>query len=134
MKPTLTKSDNLASISYENENLDVNDQSMLRNQVSAADGSITIISGFGCSLVLNWSFSSTAININVVLQTPVGGITLINATLDAQNPSITFGGSVGPFKAEGTVSFDFSAMTLTASGEVCAPFAGCKSGSVTIGV
>jgi len=131
--PTLNSADTLAHIDYQDK-IDADDPKLLRNQVSSTGGQIVIVSAFGCSLVLNYSFGPGDLNVNVTLQTPVGNITIINTDLNPQNPSITLGGSINSFKAEATVSFDFSSMVITASGEVCAPFVGCKSGSVTINV
>jgi|SRR5690606_6831552 hypothetical protein len=134
MSVQLTKDDSLSHISFANDQLDPDDPKALRNQVAAIDGSITIVAAFGCKLVLNWSFTTTALNISLVLDTPVGSITLGSASLNPSNPTFSIGGSIDSFKAEATVSFDFSSMTLTASGEVCAPLVGCKKGSISVNV
>lgn len=129
-----SQEDTLPNIAYANETQDAADNTSLRNQVSSTDGQIVIVAAYGCSLVLNYSFVSAGINVTVVLQTPLGNVTILNATLDASNPSITLGGSIGSFKAQATVSFNFSNNVLSASGEICAPFLGCKKGSVSITV
>ncbi|WP_404336678.1 hypothetical protein AB2M62_19960 [Sphingomonas sp. MMS12-HWE2-04] len=129
-----SQQDTLSNIAYENELLDAADASLLRNQVSSTDGQIVIVSAFGCSLVFNYSFGSDAIDISIVLQTPLGNETLASGTLNPNNPSITVGGSIGSFKAQATVSFDFGTMVFTASGEVCAPIVGCKKGSISVHV
>jgi hypothetical protein len=129
-----TQTDTLVHIGYDNEQQKIDDPAALHNQVSSTGGRIVIVSAFGCSLVVEYSFTATGLNIQLILETPVGSVTIASTTLNPSNPSITVGGSIGPFKAEATVSFDFATMTLTASGEVCAPFAGCKKGSITIHV
>lgn len=83
---------------------------------------------------LYYSFGPLSLQINIVLETPVGNVTLFSGALNPTTPTITIGGSIDYFKAEATVSFDFSTKVLTASGEVCAPIVGCKSGSVSIHV
>lgn len=134
MTTQVTAADTLAHIGYENEHQKTDDAAALYNQVSSTAGRIVIVSAFGCSLVVVYSFTATGLNIQLILETPVGNVTLANTTLNPSKPSITVGGSIGPFKAEATVSFDFKTMTLTASGEVCAPLVGCKKGSVSIRV
>lgn len=128
-----TDQDTLSHIEYQ-DRIDADDPALLRNQVSSTNGQIVIVAAYGCSLVLNYSFGPGDLNVNVTLQTPVGNVTLINTDLNPNNPSITLGGSINSFKAEATVSFDFGSMQLTASGQICAPILGCKSGSVTIHV
>ena len=140
--PQTTQNDLLPHIKYQQEPAQgASPQSMaaaappaqsLAARASSTDGSITIISAFGCSVVLNYSLSTSEIDVSLVLKTPVGSVTLGHASLNPQNPSITLGGSIGSFKAEATVSLDFSTLVLTAKGTVCAPFVGCKSGQVQI--
>ena len=134
MQPNLSQQDTLQHIEYDNPDLDRDDPSLLINRISSPNGQIVIVSAFGCSLVLNYSFSINDLHADVTLVTPVGSVRIINADLTPSNPSITLGGSIDGFKAEASVSFDFSSMNLTASGEVCAPLVGCKRGSVVIHV
>ena len=134
MNVASTKEDTLAHIDYQDANLKVDDPNLLVNKVSSTGGQIVIVSAFGCSLVLNYSFGAMSLQVTVVLQTPVGSITIINAELDPNNPTVNLGGSIGPFKAEATVSFNFGTMVLSVSGQVCAPLVGCKTGSASIHV
>ncbi|GGA06743.1 MAG: hypothetical protein COW16_10195 [Sphingomonadales bacterium CG12_big_fil_rev_8_21_14_0_65_65_10] len=133
MKPQMAEKDTLSHIDY-GEKIDADDPKLLRNQVSATDGRIVIVSAFGCSLVLNWSFGADGVHVQVVLETPVGSVTIIDTTLNASKPSITLGGSIDSFKAEATITFDFSNLELSGTGEVCAPIVGCKKGSFSIKV
>ena len=132
MKTHSTQTDNLAHIKYENENIDIDDVKSLRNQVSSTDGRIVIVAGFGCSLVLTYSVSFSGVNVSLVLETPVGNVTIGSGTLDASHPSITVGGSIGKFKAEATISFDVGTKVLNAAGEVCVPVLGCKKGGISL--
>lgn len=133
MKPQMAENDTLSHIEY-GDKIDADDPKLLRNQVSATNGRIVIVSAFGCSLVLDWSFGADGVHVRVVLETPVGSITIIDTTLNASNPSITLGGSIDSFKAEATITFDFSKLELTGTGEICAPFVGCKKGSFSLKV
>lgn len=101
----------------------------LHDQVSAIRGQIVLIAAFGCSVVLSYDVQATMIQVDLTLQTPLGNVSLGHAQLDPQHPSITLGGSVAGFKAEVTLSFDFSTLELTGTATVCAPFVGCKKGS-----
>jgi hypothetical protein len=134
MGVTLLKEDSLAHIQYANPNLTADDPKLLINQVSSISGRITIVSAFGCSLVLDYAFGALSLHVTVTLVTPVGNVTIVNAELDPSNPTVSLGGSIGPFKAEANVSFNFSDMVLSVSGQVCAPFVGCKKGSTTLHV
>src|SRR5512133_4389174 len=125
MKPTISREDTLSQISYSGNVIKADDPSLLRNQVSSTDGRVVIVSAFGCSLVLNYSFGALDIHVTVVLETPVGSITIINVNLDPTNPTIKLGGIIDSFKAEASVSFSFSSLELTATGEICAPLVGC---------
>lgn len=127
------KEDALSHIDYE-EKIDADDPESLRNRVASVDGRIVIVSAFGCSLVLYYSFNITSISIQVKLETPVGSKTIVDVELNPSNPSITLGGSLNSFKAEVTVAFDFGTMVLSATGEICAPFVGCKKGSISLHV
>jgi hypothetical protein len=69
---------------------------------------------------------------NVTVTVTLAGVTIGRAVLDPQHTSATIGGSVAGFKAEVTLTVDFTAATLTISAEVCAPFVGCKDYSTTI--
>jgi hypothetical protein len=134
MTVALSKSDTLSHIEYQNKDLHLDDPNALYNKVSSPNGRIVIVSAFGCSLVLNYSFGALSLHVDVTLETPVGSVRLANADLDPSNPTIKVGGSIGPFKAEVTVNFNFSTMVLSATGEVCAPLLGCKKGSISIHV
>lgn len=134
MQAQTTSTDKLPHLTYQNEHLKLDDPSLLRNQVSSTNGQITIIGAYGCSLVLDYSFGAMSLTVGIALQTPVGSVTLINGTLGPNKPTLTAGGSVGSFKAEATVSFDFGTKILSASGEICAPFVGCKSGGTQVHV
>lgn len=132
MPVQLSQEDTLPHIDFANDQMDAEDPNALRNRVSSVDGQITIVAAFGCKVVLNYSFTTSALNVSLVLETPVGNVTLGSGTLNPSNPSFTIGGSINGFKAEATVSLDFSSLVLTAQGEVCAPFLGCKKGQVSI--
>jgi len=53
------------------------------------------------------------------------GVRIGGGTLNPSNPSVTIGGSVAGFKAEVTLTADFSAKQITYKVEVCAPIVGC---------
>jgi hypothetical protein len=134
MKPQLYEEDTLIHIEYSGDVIQVDDPSLLRNQVSSTEGQIVIVAAFGCSLVLEYSFGAINLKVRVVLKTPVGNVTIISVHLDPEHPSIKLGGSIDGFKAEAAVSFNFSNFELAATGEVCAPVLGCKRGSAHVKV
>ncbi len=133
MPVTTTQDDLLPHIAYQDtQALQSSGSGQARNlseTVASPSGRIVIVSAFGCSLVLNWQFTSSAVQVTLTLETPVGSATLGSATIDPSNPTVTIGGSVGGFKAEATLSFNFSTLVLSFSAQVCAPFLGCKSAS-----
>lgn len=104
----------------------------LEARVASTSGSVTIISYHGCSLVLSYSISGSAINVSVVIKTPIGSATIFQKSLNLSNPSFTFSGSKFGFKFSVTVSFNFSTLMLTAKGTVCVPILGCKSGEISV--
>lgn len=52
--------------------------------------------------------------------------------LTADHPNCSLGGGVFGLKAQATFTYDFSSHVLQISGEACAPFQGCKSGSMSV--
>ena len=88
---------------------------------------------------VNWSIGVLSVQAcidtsvpSVSLTVTLAGFQLANCTLSPSNPSCTVGGSVDGFKAEVSITFDPNAPSITISGQLCAPFVGCKSFSVTI--
>jgi hypothetical protein len=132
MPVRISTTDTLPHIRYADESAIADNPNSLRNRVSSTDGRLVIVSAFGCSLVLNYSFATNGINVNVTLETPIGSVVILNGELTTTNPSITLGGSIGNFKAEATISFEFETLTLNAQGEICIPLIGCKSGGFSI--
>ncbi len=104
----------------------------LEARSAVSDSCITLLSFAGASIKVCYSISGDNITISVVLSTPLGDITIGKAVLNAQNPTVTLGGGFAGFKAEVTLSYDVKTSVLTIEGKVCAPLAGCKSGSVHI--
>lgn len=104
----------------------------LAEVVTVSQSCITLLSFSGASIQVCYGISGNSVQVKAVLSTPVGDITLGSATLDAQHPTITLGGGAFGFKAEVTISFDVSTLTLNITASVCAPFVGCKSGSTSI--
>ncbi|RZL68880.1 MAG: hypothetical protein EOP66_18145 [Sphingomonas sp.] len=89
MATELSTTDTLGEISYENDALEIDDPQALYNKVSSTNGEIVIVSAFGCSLVVIYSFTAQGLNIQLVLKTPVGSVVLANVTLNPAHPSIT---------------------------------------------
>jgi hypothetical protein len=54
------------------------------------------------------------------------GVQIGSGTLNAQNPTVTIGGSVSGFKAQVTLSADLSKKQITYDITLCVPIAGCK--------
>jgi hypothetical protein len=88
---------------------------------------------------INWSFGSLTVSGGLDVSVPsvsvkstLLGVTLASRTLSPSSPGCTIGGSVDGLKAEVTLGFQTSTLALTISGQLCAPFVGCKSFSVTI--
>ncbi len=102
----------------------VGEQRALVDRVASPSGSINILG----VIVINYTFSANELDINVTLL----GITIGSATINPQHPSVQIGGEVLGFKAEVTISFDFSSLVMTIEGTVCAPFAGCKSAQTQV--
>ena len=124
------------AVQYHDTNIlaHISDEKSLSAQVASVKGCITLLSFAGLSLEACYSLSGNKITVSVTLKTPLGDVNLGSATLDAANPSIKLHGGLDGFTAEVEFTFDFSNLTLTISGKVCAPLAGCKSGSTTIHV
>lgn len=121
-------------IQYHKENIlaHVADDNSLSSKVSSVKGCITVISLGVANVKACYSLSGDNINLSVKLDTPLGDINLGSATIDPANPKVTLKGGVDGFKAEVTISFDFSTYELKLCGKVCAPFAGCASGCTSI--
>ncbi len=87
------------------------------------------------------SFSVSALTIKycldlsipqITIEVYLAGVRIGGGTINAQNPSITIGGSVAGFKAEVTLKADFSKDNVTYSITLCAPIVGCKNYSGTL--
>ena len=93
----------------------------------------------GCVTILHvievcYSISGDAIKITAKLKTPLGDVELGSVTLDPQHTTAKLGGSLDGFKAEVTLTFDYSKLSLEICGKACAPIVGCTSGCTTIHV
>lgn len=104
----------------------------LEAKTAVSDSCVTLFSFAGASLKVCFHITGDNITVTVDLSTPFGNITIGKAVINASNPTVKLGGGVAGFKAEATISYDVAKSTLTISGKICAPFAGCKSGSTTI--
>jgi hypothetical protein len=62
----------------------------------------------------------------------LAGIKIGGGVIDPNNPSITIGGGAFGFKAEVTLTADFSNSKIDYKIEICAPIAGCKDYSGTL--
>lgn len=108
----------------------INPKGSVGEQAVAASGCVTVLG----LIQVCWSISGDELNVNATLQTPFGNASLGSVTLSPEHATATLGGGIAGFKAEVTLTFDFSALTLQICGKACAPFAGCKSGCTTINV
>lgn len=54
------------------------------------------------------------------------GVKIGGGTINKNNPTLTLGGSVAGFKAEVTLTADFSKDQITYKITLCAPIVGCK--------
>jgi hypothetical protein len=63
----------------------------------------------------------------ITVKVYLAGILIGSGTINPSNPSITIGGSALGFKAEVTLTADFSKRQVTYKIEVCAPIVGCKA-------
>lgn len=97
-------------------------------RASSTNGCITLLG----MIQVCYSLSNDEVKVTAELKTPLGNVSLGSATLNANNPSVTFGGGVAGFKAEITVSINFQTLELKLCGKLCAPFAGCTSGCTSV--
>lgn len=88
---------------------------------------------------IDWSIGPLSVHACVDLSLPsvsvtvqLLGVTLASCTLSLSNQSCKVGGSIDGFKAELTVTFNPSPLSITMTGTLCAPIVGCKSFDVTI--
>ena len=86
------------------------------------------------------SYSIGPLTINACIDTSVPsasltvtllGTTLASCTLSPDHPSCQIGGSIDGFKAQIDVTFSASPLSVTVTGELCAPIVGCKKFSHT---
>jgi len=107
-------------------------------QVGGPDSLITRASSInGCITLLGvlkicYSLSTDSVSISAELDTPFGTASLGSCTLNLQHTECVLGVDKWGFKAQVTISFDFSTLVLTLCGKVCAPFVGCKEGCTSI--
>lgn len=136
MPVSVTRDDLLPHIQYQDaqssQQATAGQARNLSETVASPSGRIVIVSAFGCSLVLVWQFGSAVLQVSIILETPLGTVTLGSATIDTSNPTITIGGSAFGFKAEATIGFDFGTLVLSFNASVCAPLLGCKNASGSI--
>lgn len=71
-------------------------------------------------LTIAWDIdlSVPQVSITVTLNTPFGNKIIGSVVLNPQHPSVTVGGSVGPFTAQVTLSCNFSTMILSYDAEL----------------
>ena len=104
----------------------------LMEAATAVSGCLNLFSAFGCTVKVCYAVNLSDVTVTAELDTPVGNVNLGSATLDPSNPTIKLGGHIGGFKAEVTIGFEVSSMTLTIEGSVCAPLVGCKTGKTSV--
>jgi len=63
----------------------------------------------------------------ITVEVFVAGVRIGGGTINPQHPTVTIGGSVAGFKAEVTLTADFSKRQLTYKITVCVPILGCKN-------
>jgi len=68
----------------------------------------------------------------ITIDVYVSGTRIGGGTINTSNPTITIGGSVAGFKAEVTLTANFSAKNVTYSITVCVPIFGCTAYSGTL--
>jgi len=61
----------------------------------------------------------------VTFTVTLAGVKIGSGTLNAQNPSVTLGGSVAGFTVQVTLTADFSTNQVAYDITLCAPIAGC---------
>ncbi len=103
-------------------------------QATSISGCITLLSISVASLQVCYSISGNQIKVTATLKTPLGDADIGSVVLDPNNPKATIRGGIDRFKAEVTLTFDFSALRLEICGKACAPLAGCASGCTTVHV
>ncbi|MDP2712539.1 MAG: hypothetical protein Q8O56_15090 [Solirubrobacteraceae bacterium] len=90
---------------------------------------------------IEWSIGPLAIR-GCVNSDPLGvrlcvdlfDVALAHCTLSPASPSCTVGGCLEGYRAELTVTLNQHPFSLTITGTLCAPVAGCKSFNVTVPV
>jgi len=100
---------------------DATTQAFLENQ----SGSITI---GPIKIDYSWSLNPPEFDFTAYLL----GVQIGSGTINAQNPSITVGGSVDGFKAEAKVTLGMNPLQIVIVLTICAPFVGCYSKTITI--
>jgi hypothetical protein len=101
-------------------------------RASAINGCVTVITIGVASVEVCWQLSGDEVIITSELKTPLGNVELGRCVISPSDPHCTVGASIDGFKAEVTLTANFSNLTLTIEGTACAPIVGCATGSVTI--
>ncbi len=106
----------------------INASDSLAQMVSSISGCITVLAFAGCKLDACYEIHNNAADVQAILKTPIGDVSLGKATLDWQHPKVTLGGGIDSFKAEVTIELLRDPIRIKVCGKVCAPFVGCASG------
>ena len=103
----------------------INGEGTLAGQIATKEACISLLD------VLKVCAKISGNNIDITVS--LAGIEIGHAVLNANNPSITIGGSEMGFKAEVTITLEVKLPpALEICGTVCVPILGCKKGCVNL--
>jgi hypothetical protein len=121
-------------IEYHKKNIltHIVDDNSLTSKASSLHGCINVASYMGAGLKVCYTISGNNIILKAILTTPLGDHEIGRATIDPKKPTVKIGGSFHGFTAEVKITFDFKTYELKLCSKICVPFAGCKSGCVSV--
>lgn len=100
------------------------------NASEAVSGSYKFFGFFEVDYSL--SISPPEVKVDLYITALGGKVRIAGVDLNPNHPTAKIGGSALGFKAEATLTYDFSTSVLTIQATGCAPFVGCKTGSTQI--
>ncbi len=81
-------------------------------------------------LKIDYSIDVSALSIR--FQITLAGVNIGGGTIDPSHPTMTIGGGVAGFKAEVTITADFTNKEVEHTTELCVPGLGCKDHNGTL--